>query len=170
MDVALIATRLVVGGWFVWLASRKLGDSRRFWRQVMEYRIVGPRASRVVAAAMPPIEFVAGLLFAAGFLAQLFGPILLGLLALFTVAMGTVLARGIDADCGCGSSRPSPVRPALIVRNVALGMGIVVGSWSPTEPQMGEVAVTIAAAVVCVVVTTGTYRSIGRPAPTGGER
>lgn len=66
VDAVLILARMLAGGFFVWSGSSKLGHSRKFWSQIMDYRITGARTSRILAATLPPLEFLGGLFFAAG--------------------------------------------------------------------------------------------------------
>lgn len=160
MEATPIILRMIAGGYFIWSGSVKLGSPGRFWAHVADYRIVSARQSRVVAAVVPPVELLLGLLFAAGFYPFAVGGVLLALLTGFSVAMGVVLIRRQDADCGCGTTG-SRVRPALIARNVALGVAVLLGMFSTVQPQVGAPFVAAAAAIVGAIIAIAMYRRIG---------
>ncbi|WP_144444045.1 MauE/DoxX family redox-associated membrane protein [Clavibacter michiganensis] len=104
LGTLLVIARMCAGGFFVWTGSAKLSRSRHFWSQIMGYKIVGPRQARLLAAALPPVEFVAGLFFAAGLWPAVTGCVLLLLLAAFTAAIASSLLRGLENDCGCAGA------------------------------------------------------------------
>ncbi len=160
LGTLLVIARMCAGGFFVWTGSAKLSRSRHFWSQIMGYKIVGPRQARLLAAALPPVEFVAGLFFAAGLWPAVTGCVLLLLLAAFTAAIASSLLRGLENDCGCaGSDRVSPL---LIVRNVMLPSLAVAGMSSAAPAYSGEIIVVACGCLLVVVISSNSYRAIGR--------
>jgi uncharacterized membrane protein YphA (DoxX/SURF4 family) len=67
-------------------------------------QVIGPVPSNLVAVTLPWIELVAGLLLIAGVWRRESALVIALLLAVFIVAAGSVMARGIDVEnCGCVS-------------------------------------------------------------------
>ncbi len=158
-QTALIIARMLGGGFFVWVGSAKLGHARSFWSEVMGYEIVGPRLGRVLASAIVPIEFVCGLLFAAGVYPILNGAFLLILLATFSVAMVISLVRKTGNNCGCGVAS-SRVRPALLGRNAILAALITAGIFSPVPEYKGAPIVLLVAVLILFALALGSYRRL----------
>jgi uncharacterized membrane protein len=107
---------------FAGSAIAKLRDLTGFRDAVENYRIV-PRRIAACAAGIIPLAEIAGAI------GILFGPtreasalLLLGLLVVFTAAIGVNLARGRrDIDCGCfGTARGQRLSGGLLVRNAML--------------------------------------------------
>ncbi len=117
-----------LGAVMVLSAAGKLARPRAFVRAVAEYRMLPLWADRAVAAMLPGVELVAGVLLLAGFLATLSrispypapagdpraaklrafeswvagaGWVAGGLLVVFIAGMLVAMARGLQLDCGC---------------------------------------------------------------------
>ena len=59
-----------------------------------------------------------------------------GMLAVFTVAVGQVVARGINVDCGCFGGGSGPVSGWTIARDVALlAAALTAGALSAPAPE-----------------------------------
>ena len=157
LSLASTLSRLVSGGYFVWTGSGKLGRMPAFWSEIMAYGITSAPQSRLLAAAIPPAEFVIGLFFAAGLLPKVTGPCLLALLLIFTIALSVSLVRHTGNDCGCGAT-PSPVRPRLLLRNAALASMIAVGLLAPPQHYPAAVVVAALGAAVIAVMAVANYR------------
>jgi|GEM_PF-7120001 len=160
-DALFAVARFAAGAYFVWSGSSKLGAPATFWRQVMDYRIVGPRSSRAIAAGVPPAEFIAGLFFAAGVLPIAMGIALLCLLAVFTVAIISSLSRRLDNECGCGAGT-ARVSPWLVVRNVGLATLVVAGFFSTPPTYVGLWFVAAAGAATAVAITVVRFKVLSR--------
>ena len=60
----LLIARILVGGWFVYLATMKLSDPIDFLKQIHEYHLVPdtmPIALNVIAIVLPLLELICGL-------------------------------------------------------------------------------------------------------------
>ena len=99
--------RLAVAGVFLGACLAKISDPESFALAVHRYRLLPGFAVNVVAIILPWIELICGVALltaprrgraAAAFL-------LLGMLIVFTGAISLNLVRGIEASCGCFTTR-----------------------------------------------------------------
>jgi putative oxidoreductase len=118
---ALWALRLALGGLFVVTGALKVGDPAAFAVEIHNYQLF-PALAPVLAAALPGVELAAGLAILAGPRAWVRAGALAcaALMLVFTVAVGSVVARGINISCGCFGAGSGPVTWLTILRDVAL--------------------------------------------------
>lgn len=93
--------RLLLGGVFTWAGMVKALDVPAFAGQVAAYQLLPYAWNYAVAAALPYVELLAGLLLLVNIRvrpAVLLAALLNGV---FIVALLSVLARGLNIDCGC---------------------------------------------------------------------
>ena len=99
--------RLAVAALFLGACLAKIRDPEGFALAVSRYRILPGEFINLIAIILPWIELVSGL-------AILVGPariraagalLITGMLTIFTVAISLNLLRGIEASCGCFSTR-----------------------------------------------------------------
>ncbi len=97
----VIMFRLVLG--FVFLASglAKIADPVAFLFTLRQFRLLPGMAESFLAVYLPWLEFVLGLCIILGLLIRASALLLAALNAVFIVALGSVIARGIEVDCGC---------------------------------------------------------------------
>jgi len=101
---AHLLLRLLLGAFFVYASLDKIWDPAAFARIVYQWQVIGPVPSNLVAVTLPWIELVAGLLLIGGVWRRESALVIALLLAVFIVAAGSVMARGIDVEnCGCVS-------------------------------------------------------------------
>jgi putative oxidoreductase len=122
-QVFLWALRIGLGALFVITGALKLGDPTAFAVEIHNYQLF-PALAPMLAATLPAIEILIGA-------ALLFGPrtwlragalASAGLMMVFTVAVGSAVARGINISCGCFGEAwgSSPVTLLTVARDVAL--------------------------------------------------
>ncbi len=165
MDVAAIVVLALIGAFFVMSGVVKAREGQDVVAaSVRAYKIVGSRSSHRMAWVLPRLEIATGLALASSFAPLLSSLMTVSLLTVFSVAMASVLRRGLTTDCGChGSLSSSEVRPALIVRNAAL-VGVVAAATlvrlndSSVNPSI-EVIWTASTVVLTVLVTAAAERS-----------
>jgi hypothetical protein len=117
LEIALSAGQVLVGIAFVYAGIRKLRDRVGARIAVLEYRLVPARATGLVASALGICEVSVGAGLIAGLpLATLGG---IALLALFSPAAVSALARGLDIDCHCFGDGEK-LSAATLVRNAGL--------------------------------------------------
>src|SRR5258706_11092116 len=106
----LLAARCVLGLVFVFASIEKIALPEAFAISVEAYRILPFPVINVFALLVPWLELLCGLFLMAGH--HLRGSSLVAsiLLAGFTLAILSAMARGLTIDCGCfGSAYQTPV-------------------------------------------------------------
>ena len=99
--------RIAVAAVFLGACLAKIRDPEAFALAVNRYRILPGEFVNLVAIVLPWIELTCGLaVLAAPARLRAAGAFLVaGMLAVFTVAISLNLLRGIEASCGCFSTR-----------------------------------------------------------------
>ena len=126
--IALILLRLVIGGVFVYAGVVKAGVARTLGDDIRHYDLVPwPVLVTVLAVYLPWVEIAAGLavlcrrLYLGGLVA------IAGLMIVFTAALGSAWARGLDISCGCFGNGEAKIRehfPSLLARDLGLLAGV----------------------------------------------
>jgi len=93
--------RLLLGGVFVWAGAVKALDVPAFAGQVAAYQLLPYVWNYTVAATLPYVELLAGALLIANLRVKPAALLLILLNALFIVVLASVVARGLEIDCGC---------------------------------------------------------------------
>lgn len=105
------AIRISLGAIFIYAALPKIADPVAFAGNVANYQLLPYFWSYLVAAVLPFLELTCGLLLVSGYRAKS-AALLIALLNLaFMAALVSVIARGLDIDCGCfrqGGGKTSP--------------------------------------------------------------
>ena len=125
MDWLLRFLAFLFGVVFIYSGGVKLWDPQAFAQQVQAYRILPLWGVPTFAAIMPVFELLTGAWLCTGWKRR--PPILaaIGLLIIFIVALGLVLLRGLDINCGCfGTGSDSPLM-ALMRDLVLLGIAVL---------------------------------------------
>lgn len=122
--------RLVVALVFFYAGMVKAVDPVGFAGQVANYQLLPYAWNVLVAATLPYLEILCGVLLLAN---QRVRPALLVLIVLnlvFMVLLGSVLVRGLDIDCGCfstGNEQGSSALQALL-RDIGLMLALI-AAW-----------------------------------------
>lgn len=93
--------RLLLGAVFVWAGAVKALDVPAFAGQVAAYQLLPYAWNYVVAASLPSVELLAGGLLLVNCRVKPAALLLILLNALFIGVLASVVARGLDIDCGC---------------------------------------------------------------------
>jgi uncharacterized membrane protein YphA (DoxX/SURF4 family) len=119
--IALWALKLGLGGLFLFTGAVKLADPTAFAIEIHNYQLL-PALAPWLAATLPAIELAIGLAIVAGTRPWLRagGLACAAMMAVFTVAVGSAVVRGINISCGCFGSGGSPVTLATVARDVVL--------------------------------------------------
>jgi putative oxidoreductase len=96
-----ILFRVVVGGIFLISGLAKLADPVRFLLTLREFQLLPGVLESFLAVYLPWLEFLLGLCLVFGILHRTASLLIAGLNGFFIVAIGSVMARGIEVDCGC---------------------------------------------------------------------
>lgn len=110
MTLALLAVRIVLGILLGWAGVAKALDPMAFQQAIAGFDLLPIPVSAVVALYLPWLEIVLAIVLCMGSWGWRSALALTwSLVAVFTVALVTAWARGLDPDCGCfgtGSSGP----------------------------------------------------------------
>ena len=123
--------RLAVAGMFIGACIAKIAAPDQFALAVYRYQLLPHTLINLVAIILPWIELTTGLALLCPWprLRSTAALIILGMLAVFTMAISLNLFRGIDSACGCFSTRADAAVSDgwNLVRNLLLlGMTFVV--------------------------------------------
>jgi uncharacterized membrane protein YphA (DoxX/SURF4 family) len=133
-DAAAWLLRLGLGGLLAVAGLLKLRDPSGFAVEIANYQLL-PALAAYPAAILPATELVLGLTLivapAAWRRAATVGVAILFLL--FTIAVASAYARGINIACGCFGGGGDAIGPLTLVRNLALLMGIA-ALWRSDAP------------------------------------
>jgi uncharacterized membrane protein YphA (DoxX/SURF4 family) len=119
------ATRILLGGVFIWAGGIKLISPRAFARTISGWGLVPDDLLVPLAIGLPVIEILAGL----GLVFDIRGSLKLisALLAMFLVILGYGIMNNLNVDCGCFSAEELHAQTSLRIafcRDLGL-MGIV---------------------------------------------
>ena len=106
-----VAVRISLGAVFIYAAIPKLADPVAFAGSVANYQILPYFWNYLAAAMLPFLELICGVLLVTGFRARTGALIVAAMNLAFIAALISVIARGLDIDCGCfkqGGSKTSP--------------------------------------------------------------
>lgn len=93
--------RLALGGIFLYAGVTKIVDPPAFAGSIAAYRLLPYFGNYLLAATLPWLELLCGLLLIVGHRVRVAAAILLLLNLLFMAAIASTIARGLDIDCGC---------------------------------------------------------------------
>ncbi len=111
--VAVLCSRLVLGVLFLAAGVIKLAQPGPFAATLMAYQVLPIELVRPLALVLPWIEVLTGAYLLAGLFTRAAAGAALGLLAVFMVALGQAMARGLPLEnCGCFGDLTTRV-PAL---------------------------------------------------------
>jgi len=129
-----LAGRLVLGVLFLYAGTVKALNVTGFAGQVAAYQLLPYAYNYLVAATLPYLEVLCGILLLFN---RRIRPALLvlgGLNIAFMVALSSVLLRGLEIDCGCfaptGGSTTGP--GSALLRDLVI-MGLVMMTWTLQE-------------------------------------
>lgn len=119
--LAITVARVALALLFVLAGVLKLRDPTRFALEIANYQLL-PALAPYLALVLPSVEVVAGGALLLGPRSLRLGAALLVafLLLAFTGAVATVVARGINVECGCFGGGGGPVTLLTLIRDVAL--------------------------------------------------
>lgn len=93
--------RIIVGGIFLISGLAKISDPIRFMLTLREFRLFPEIIISSTAIYLPWLEFVLGLFILLGIMYRTSSLILAFLNLSFTLAILSLIIRGIEVDCGC---------------------------------------------------------------------
>lgn len=105
-SIIYLVARLIVGAIFIAFAADKVTDPSTFANSISNYNIMPEPSINIMAIILPWVEMVVGLMLIFGVKVKANAFIATALLFVFTLAVVSALARGLDISCGCSSNSP----------------------------------------------------------------
>ncbi|KIH76198.1 Methylamine utilisation protein MauE [Geoalkalibacter ferrihydriticus] len=133
--------RLSLGGIFLYAGWIKAADVTAFAGSVANYQILPYSWNFLVAATLPYVEILAGILLILNQRVRPAALVIGGLNLVFIIVLATVIARGLDIDCGCFNPGGDGHTSALeaLIRDLGI-MVLVVATWWLRGDQVKESA------------------------------
>ncbi|SHF84164.1 MauE/DoxX family redox-associated membrane protein [Geodermatophilus nigrescens] len=137
------AARLLLGGVLVVAGALKLPDPAEAVRAVRAYRLLPEGLVGPVAFGLPVVEVAVGLALLAGVFLRTAALAAAVLMAVFTAAVASAWARGLQIDCGCfgGGGEVAAGEtgyPAEVARDVALLLvALALARWPRSRLALG---------------------------------
>lgn len=132
-------SRLLLAGVFIYAGVIKADDPVVFAGQVANYQILPYAWNYLVAATLPYLELLCGILL---LLNRRVRPALLVLFVLnliFMAALVSLIVRGIDIDCGCfNPDAESKTSPAMALLRDAGLLVLMLTAWWQRRRQTGN--------------------------------
>lgn len=119
-------SRLLLGGLFLYAGVVKAFDPAGFAGEIANYQIMPYRLNFLVAATLPFVEMLAGLLLVVNRKVRPASLVIGGLNLVFIVALSSLLVRGLDIDCGCFRPGAHSSVTAALWRDIGLMVLVVV--------------------------------------------
>ncbi len=93
--------RWILGVVFIYTSIPKIIDSGAFLVSIQNYRILPHVLAQILAVVLPWTEFIAGFLLITRIKIRIGSLLISGMLCMFIIAIGSVIIRKINIDCGC---------------------------------------------------------------------
>jgi uncharacterized membrane protein YphA (DoxX/SURF4 family) len=119
-SVAYHLCRLALGGLFVYAGVLKADDVTAFAGSIAAYEILPYFGNYLVAATLPYIEVIAGLLLLINRRVRPAALLLAGLTLVFMAVLLSVMARGLEIDCGCFGAVGQTSPEAALLRDAGI--------------------------------------------------
>lgn len=117
-----LAARLYLAAVFLLACFHKLLEPQAFAVDIATYDILPLSLVNPMALVLPWVELLAGVMLVVGFRARAAALLVAGMMAVFTVAIGIALAKGLDMSCGCFASQGAvedPISWRTILRDLS---------------------------------------------------
>ena len=100
-DVMFLLLRLALGALFIGASLYKIATPGAFAHQIHNFQILPDWAVNPTAIVLPWVQFFCGLSLILNRLSRGGSLIIVVMMAVFQVAVGSALARGLNISCGC---------------------------------------------------------------------
>jgi uncharacterized membrane protein YphA (DoxX/SURF4 family) len=120
LDEVVLVSRFSLGLLFVLAGASKVRRVDEFADAIRQYAVVGDRASRPLAAVIPPVELLLGVALLLGIEPRAAAAGVAGALGVFASVVALNLFRGRRIDCACFGEGASPIGWNTFARNVLL--------------------------------------------------
>ncbi|MGD0591312.1 MAG: MauE/DoxX family redox-associated membrane protein [Bacteroidota bacterium] len=126
--ILILLIRVFLGGLFIVASLDKIADPAAFASSILNYKIIGPTLSMLIATILPSLELLCGLGLILGLYPRASALLITCMLAGFTILIISALLRGLDISCGCFTQDPNlnKIGYVKILENVGM---IMLGMW-----------------------------------------
>jgi uncharacterized membrane protein YphA (DoxX/SURF4 family) len=129
-----LALRIVLGGVFLYAGGLKIADPAAFAGSVAAFKLLRTFGNYLVAATLPWVEVLCGLLLMIGVRTRPAATLILLMNLVFAVVLSSAIIRGLDIDCGCFRQGGPKTSPWLaLLRDLAFIAGTVILLWLETR-------------------------------------
>lgn len=105
----LLGLRLLMGVAFAYAGAAKAIDPQHFADSIATFQLLPRSMISIVALVLPFLEIVVGTALIIGWQLRLIAPLVFAMIAVFSLAILSAIARGIQVECGCfGEGTPAP--------------------------------------------------------------
>jgi putative oxidoreductase len=122
--LALVA-RVYLGTIFLLACWHKIAEPGAFAIDIATYQILPLALVNPMAIVLPWAELAAGAMLLVGFRTRAAALLVAGMMAMFSVAIGVAVAKGLDMSCGCFASQGAAEDP-ISWRTIARDVGWLV--------------------------------------------
>jgi len=141
-----LATRLALGGLFIFSGAMKLPYLMTFVGEVNKYHILPYSLAQIYGLAIPGVEVAVGLLLVLGLFLRFSAVVSILITISFVIAKSVALAQGMDiAPCWCfGPARPLMVTQTLVLDFAMLALAFQIlfhrGEFLALGPWLSRLA------------------------------
>lgn len=122
--------RLILAAVFIYAGFVKADDPVAFAGQVANYQLLPYAWNYLVAAILPYLELLCGILLLANQRVRPATLVLFVLNLIFMLALSSVIARGLDIDCGCfNPNAADKTSPLMALWRDAGLMLLLISTW-----------------------------------------
>ncbi len=100
-SLILTGIRLGLGAVFIYAGFIKIREPAAFAGSVAAYQVLPYFFNYLVAATLPWVELLSGMLLITGYRIKAAAAIIAGMNAVFIILLASTIVRGLDIDCGC---------------------------------------------------------------------
>ena len=93
--------RWILGILFIYASIPKLKDPDAFLASIQFYKLLPHTLAQIMAVVLPWTELIAGLFLITGIMIRGSSLMISGMLCIFIIAIGSVIIRAININCGC---------------------------------------------------------------------
>lgn len=122
-----VPIRVYLGVVFIAASLYKISEPFQFALSIATYDILPLSLVNIMAVLLPWLEVITGITLIAGFWTRASALCILGMMAMFTVAVGIALARHLHMSCGCFASAEAEddISTLTVVRDLLWTAGAV---------------------------------------------
>jgi len=121
--------RFAVGLVLLAAALAKISDPAAFATQIHHFRLIPVAAENSLAIGLPWIELITGLALVLGVRARSGAWLAAAMMIVFTLAVGSAIARNLDIQCGCfGTADATHVGTRKLLENLAIAGAALIAS------------------------------------------